>query len=268
MQTRIRERLIAAAALALVLVASAALPARAQTPPSPPRAEDPALAAIRADLERVREELAAVRGEVRALRELLQRLAAPAPPARVHATVAIGDNPVLGRRDAPVTIVEFSDYQCPFCRQFVTATLPALKSAYIDAGKVRWVFRDFPLDRIHPHARKASEAARCAGDQGKYWEMHDLLFQNQQALAEDQLPTHAGTLRLDVAAFAACLTSSKHANDVQKNFSEGAAAGVNGTPSFVIGRTRPDGTVEGLLLAGARPLAEFRQEIDRLLSEK
>jgi len=260
-------RLIRATALALLIVGSVTSTARAQTPS--PRAEDPALTAIRSDLERVREELAAVRGEVRALRELLQRLAAPAqPPARVQATVATGDNPALGRRDAPVTIVEFSDYQCPFCRQFVTATLPALKSAYIDAGKVRWVFRDFPLDRIHPHARKASEAARCAGDQGKYWEMHDLLFQNQQALAPDQLPAHAGALGLDAGAFAACLGGGKYANAVQKNFGDGAAAGVNGTPSFVIGRTRPDGTVEGLLLAGARPLAEFRQEIDRLLSEK
>src|SRR5213594_1668352 len=257
-------RLIRATALALLIVGSVTSTARAQTPS--PRAEDPALAAICSDLERVREELAAVRGEVRALRELLQRLVAPAqPPARVQAT---GDNPALGRRDAPVTIVEFSDYQCPFCRQFVTATLPALKSAYIDAGKVRWVFRDFPLDRIHPHARKASEAARCAGDQGKYWEMHDLLFRNQQALAPDQLPAHAGTLGIDAAAFAACLGGGKYANAVQKNFGDGAAAGVNGTPSFVIGRTRPDGTVEGLLLAGARPLAEFRQEIDRLLSEK
>src|SRR5213592_3693448 len=100
---------------------------------------DPGLAAIRADLDRVREELAAMRGELRALRELLQRLAAPSqPPARMTATVTTGDNPALGRRDAPVTIVEFSDYQCPFCRQFVTTTLPALKSTYVDAGKLRW----------------------------------------------------------------------------------------------------------------------------------
>ena len=271
-----RIRLIATAVLGVALIASALpiawaqqtpSPARPPTP-SPPGAADPALTAIRADLDRVREELAGVRAEVKALRELLQRLAAPQPPPRVQATVATGDNPALGRRDAPVTIVEFSDYQCPFCRQFVTATLPTLKTAYIDAGKVRWVFRDFPLDRIHPNARKASEAARCAGDQGKYWEMHDVLFQNQQALAEDQLPAHAKTLGLDAGAFSACLASGKHASDVQKNFSEGAAAGVNGTPSFVIGRTRPDGTVEGLLFTGARPLADFRQEIDRLLSEK
>src|SRR5437773_10547832 len=224
-----RFRLIASAVVGVALIASALPIAWAQTSPpartQTPGAEDPALAAIRADLDRVREELAAMRGELRALRELLQRLAAPSqPPARMTATVTTGDNPELGRRDAPVTIVEFSDYQCPFCRQFVTTTLPALKSTYVDAGKLRWVFRDFPLDHIHPYARKASEAARCAGEQGKYWEMHDALFQSQQ-LAPEQLPEQASRLGLDGGAFAACLASGKYAAVVQKNFNDGAAAG-------------------------------------------
>jgi protein-disulfide isomerase len=261
------SRLIAAAAvLALVLAAAVPSPAWAQTPP-PPRSDDAALGAIRSELDRMREELAAMRSELRALREFLQRLAAGQGP-RATATVTTGDNPALGRRDAPVTIVEFSDYECPFCRQFVTATLPTLKSTYVDAGKVRWVFRDFPLEQLHPHARKAAEAAHCAGEQGKYWEMHDVLFSNQQALAADQLPGYAGRLGLDAARFTACLDSGKYADAIQQNLGDGAAAGVRGTPSFVIGRTRPDGSVEGLLVSGARPLPEFRQEIDRLLSEK
>ena len=255
--------------LTLVLLAFGLSPAAAQTPPT--RADDPALTAIRADLERLRQEVADMRGDVRAVRELLQRLAAPpsaqAPP-RTYATVTTGDNPTLGRRDAPVTIVEFSDYECPFCRQFVTTTMPALKSGYVDTGKVRWVFRDFPIDRIHPNARKASEAARCAGDQGKYWQMHDALFQNPQALTADRLPEHASALGLDRAAFEACLASGKHANEVQKNYADGTAAGVRGTPSFVVGRTRTDDTVEGVMIVGARPLADFRQEIERVLSEK
>ena len=258
-----RRALLLALAVLFILVTSA----MAQTPP--PRAEDPALAAMRGELEQMRQELAAMHSELRAVRDLLLRLAAPpGPPARVQATVATGDNPALGRRDAPVTVVEFSDYQCPFCRQFVAATLPALKSAYVDAGKVRWVFRDFPIDHLHPQARKAAEAARCAGDQGKYWEMHDVLFQNQQALAPEQLSEHASRLGLDTAAFGACLASGKHVATIQKNYGDGTSAGVRGTPSFVIGRTRPDGSVEGVLMAGARPLADFRQEIERLLSEK
>ena len=253
--------------LAIALV-SGSPPARAQAP-SPPRAEDPGMAAIRSDLERMREELAAMRGELRALRELLQRLATPPQAgARAAATVTIGDNPSIGRRDAPVTIVEFSDYQCPFCRQFVSTTLPVLKSTYVDSGKVRYVFRDFPIDGFHPLARKAAEAARCAGDQGKYWEMHDLLFQSQEALAPEELPRHASRLGLDAAAFDACLTNGKHSGAVQQSFTDGTAIGVLGTPSFVLGRTRPDDKVEGVLVVGARPLAEFRQEIERLLSEK
>lgn len=260
-------RLFAAlAGLALAATVLASPSVRAQTS-APPRGDDAALGGIRAELDRMRGELAAMRAALRALRELLQRLASGQGP-RTTATVTTGDNPALGRRDAPVTIVEFSDYECPFCRQFVTATLPALKSSYVESGKVRYVFRDFPLEQLHPHARKAAEAAHCAGEQGKYWEMHDLLFQNQQALATEQLNAYAGRLGLDGAAFAKCLDSGKYAAAIQKNLGEGAAAGVRGTPSFVIGRTRPDGSVEGLLVSGARPLGEFRQEIDRLLSEK
>jgi protein-disulfide isomerase len=263
------DRVVGLALLALLIVlTSVAPPARGQTS-SPSRPEDPALSGIRSELDRMREELAAMRGELRSLRELLQRLATPPQAAaRGPVTVAIGESPSLGRRDAPVTIVEFSDYQCPFCRQFVSTTLPALKSAYVESGKVRYVFRDFPIDQLHPEARKASEAARCAGDQGKYWEMHDVLFQNQQTLAPERLPEHARRLGLDAGAFAACLSSSKYASAVQQSYADGMAAGVRGTPSFVIGRTRPDDRVEGVLVTGARPLADFRQEIDRLLSEK
>ena len=237
-----------------------------------PKSEDAGLAILRADLERVKSELEGIRAELRLLREtILQRLAQPQPgqpPARVVAKVAIGANPTLGKKDAPVTIIEFSDYQCPFCRQFVEATLPALKKEYVESGKLRYVFRDFPLDQIHPQARQASEAARCAGDQGKYWEMHDLLFQNQQALQPEQLKTYAGRLHLDETAYGACLEGGKHGALVQQNYNEGLAAGVRGTPSFFLGKTRADDTIEGVLISGARPLNDFRQEIERALGEK
>ena len=95
--------------------------------------------------------------------------------------MATAGEPSLGKPDAPLTLVEFSDYQCPFCRRFFEQTLPALKSKYIDAGQLRYVFRDFPLDQIHPQARQAAESVHCAAEQGKYWEMHDLLFQSLRA---------------------------------------------------------------------------------------
>jgi len=119
----------------------------------------------------------------------------PIQPGSAAASVSIAGNLIMGKKDAPVTMIEFSDYQCPFCRRFFETTLPTLKAEYVETGKVRYVFRDFPLDQIHPHARKAAEAAHCAGDQGKYWEMHDLLFQNPQALRVESLKTHARSLR-------------------------------------------------------------------------
>src|SRR2546422_1286610 len=143
----------------------------------------------------------------------------------------VADAPTLGRADAPVTIVEFSDYQCPFCQRFFATTLPELKREYIETGKVRYVFRDFPLE-MHAQARKAAEAAHCAGEQGKYWEMHDVLFQNQRALEVENLKEYAGRLNVDSTGFYACLNDGRYSAEIQKDHDDGAAAGVGGTPGF------------------------------------
>jgi len=257
---RLRTHVPAAVAM-LVLVVS---PVWAQAPPSAPADLD----AVKSDLDRVKADLAEVKrqlGEI--VRLMLQRPVGPAAlPGPARASLA--DAPTLGRPDAPVTVVEFSDYQCPFCGRFFSTTLSTLKRDYIDAGKVRYVFRDYPLDQIHPQARKAAEAAHCAGDQGKYWEMHDRLFQNQKALTPPQLSEHARTLGLDGAAFDTCLTSGKHAGRVQKGLEDGLAAGVQGTPGFVIARTKPGDSVEGTPIRGAQPVEVFRRLIDQLLADK
>jgi protein-disulfide isomerase len=227
------------------------------------------IASIKNDLERVKTELADVK---RQLGEVV-RPAQPHPvqdvstgPAnRVHTSVT--DAPALGRADAPVTLVEFSDYQCPYCRMFFSDTFPTLKREYIDTGKLRYVFRDYPLDQIHPQARRAAEAAHCAGEQGKFWEMHDQLFQNQQALAAPQLSEHARNLGLDAATFDACLESAKYAARVKDGQSNGAAAGVRGTPGFIVAKTQPDDSVEGTPVRGAQPVETFRKLIDELLTE-
>ena len=230
------------------------------------------VAALKLELERVRAELEDIRAELRLMRAfLLQRFGQSQPgrsSAPVMARVAVGDNPTLGKADAPLTLVEFSDYQCPFCRQFSEGTLPALKKDYIDTGKLRYVFRDFPIDQIHPQARKAAEAAHCAGDEGKYWEMHGLLFRNQQGLQPEQLQTYAERLHLDVRAFGACLENAKYQALVQRNFTEGASLGVRGTPAFVLGKTRADGMVEGILFTGLRSFNGFQQEVERLLTQE
>jgi protein-disulfide isomerase len=171
--------------------------------------------------------------------------------------IPVGDAPVRGSPDAPVTIVEYSDYQCPFCSRFANETLPSLVEQYLDTGKARLVFKDFPLSQIHPHAQQAAEAARCAGEQDAYWEMHDKLFESQEewAAAEDAAGLFAGyaeELGLSSGDFKACLESGRHAAAVQADFEEGLGFGVGGTPTFFL---------NGQPLVGAQPLQNFQQAI-------
>jgi protein-disulfide isomerase len=163
-------------------------------------------------------------------------------------------DPSLGRASAPVTLIEFSDFQCPFCQR-VAPTLKKLRETYGD--KVRIVWKDFPLTQIHPQAFKAGEAAHCAGDQGKYWEYHDRLFANQQQLQPDDLKKHAADLGLDAAAFGACLDSSKHGERVRDGVAQGTRLGVNSTPTIYI---------NGRMLSGAQPYETFASVIDEELS--
>ena len=157
------------------------------------------------------------------LRLLSQRSAqggvAPSGPVRT----SVADAPSLGRADAPVTLVEFSDFQCPFCGRFFATTLPALKQDYIDTGKLRYVFRDFPLDQLHPNARTAAVAAHCAGEQGKYWDMHDVLFQNQRALAPPQLAEYARAVGVAGPEFEQCVASGRYAPQIERGLTDGAA---------------------------------------------
>ena len=227
------------------------------------------LTAIKADLEQIKTDLAAVKSQLgQVLRLLSQRPVQGGVATSGPVRTSVADAPMLGRADAPVTLVEFSDYQCPFCQRFFATTLAALKKDYVDTGKVRYVFRDFPLDQIHPQARKTAEAAHCAGEHGKYWEMHDLLFQNQKALAQPQLAEHARTIGVDGAKFDECLSSGRHAARVERGLTDGSAIGVQGTPSFVVGKTKAGGVVEGLPIRGAQPLEAFRRIIDQMLAEQ
>ena len=237
----------------------------AQAPQDAPRD----LTAIKADLEQIKTDLAAVKSQLGQLMRLLsQRPAEGRIATSGPVRTSVADAPTLGRADAPVTFVEFSDYQCPFCQRFFATTLSAIKKQYVDTGKVRYVFRDFPLDQLHPQARKAAEAAHCAGEHGKYWEMHDLLFQNQKALAESQLAEHARTIGVDGAKFDECLSSGRHAARVERGLTDGSAIGVQGTPSFVVGKTKAGGVVEGMPIRGAQPLETFRRIIDQTLAEQ
>jgi len=165
---------------------------------------------------------------------------------------------VEGSEDAPVTIVEFSDFQCPFCSRFYTQTLLQLRTDYIDTGKVKLIYRDFPLSSLHPEAQPAAEASECAADQGKFWEFHDLLFENQAALSTVSYKKWAADLGLNTEDFNSCFDTGKHRADVQADFAAGSAAGVSGTPTFFI---------NGQKVVGAQPYSVFQQIIDAELAQ-
>jgi protein-disulfide isomerase len=147
--------------------------------------------------------------------------------------VSVDDDPALGPADAPVTIIEFGDFQCPGCGIFNTQMLPQILSHYGD--RVRFVFRDFPLTSIHQYALKAAEAADCANEQGAYWKYHDVLYDNQSALDDASLKEYAASLGLDTAVFDQCLDSDKYVSEIQKDYQDAIAAGAPGTPSFFVG---------------------------------
>jgi len=192
--------------------------------------------------------------------ELVGELRKAGPGVRVmfeppRQTVAIDpSDPAQGPATAPVTIVEFSDFQCPFCQR-VTPTLKQIKETYGD--RVRIIWKDFPLTQIHPQAFGAAQAGNCAREQGKFWEYHDQLFANQAALQPEGLKTHAATAGLDVAAFSACLDSAKFEPRVQQALEAGAQLGVSSTPtSFINGR----------MVSGAQPYEAFAAVIDEELA--
>ncbi len=219
------------------------------------------MAGVEEELRTLSKDMQEMKKDVADIKKLLEGALKKGPPAKSSATVGFRGRPMLGQMDAPVTIVEFSDYQCPYCQRFVTQVLPALKRDYIETGKVRYVFRDFPLAQIHPQAPKAHEGAHCAGEQDRYWDMHDLLFQNQKDLSLVALSGYAEDLGLDVERFKACLESGRHEAAVRADSQAGAKAGVRGTPSFIIGKSGSGDTISGTIVRGAQPLAKFQQVI-------
>jgi protein-disulfide isomerase len=200
--------------------------------------------------------------ELRQIRQLLEKQqprvpAGPQAEPFAKAKVSVGNQPALGSKDAPLTIVEFTDYQCPFCQRFHTTTFPELKKNYIDTGKVRFYSRDLPLD-FHANAMRAAQAARCAAEQGPdyFWKLRDTMATNPDRLAMDDILGSAASVKLDVNAFKSCVESGKYKSAIQGDTAEAARIGAEGTPSFVIGRTTPDG-VDGELIVGAQPYPVF-----------
>ncbi len=192
----------------------------------------------------------------------------PTSQPKLPMKISADNDPIIGNPDAPITIIEFTDFQCPFCARFHTQTLPLILEEYIEQGKVKLVFRDFPIQSIHPNAVPASVASECANDQGKFKEMHDMLFDNQNewnrqetANALSLFSQYATEIQLEQEIFDSCLTSGEHIEEISKDLQDGQEYGVTGTPGFFIGNDQI-GFVE---LKGAQPFDVFKRVIDAQL---
>lgn len=223
--------------------------------------------ALRQEIQALKDGQSAILKELRELRSLLGARQGAAPAAATDITVDTAGAPVLGKRDAPVVLVEFSDFQCPFCARYVHQTFPQIERDYIATGKLRYVMRDFPIESLHAQAPKGHEAARCAGDQGKFWPMHERLFANQRAMSPADLKAHARAVGLDMTAFDRCFDSGRHAAAIRTDLADGQRAGVRGTPSFFVGVAEPNGSKVRVLkfLVGAQPYEQFKSAIDSVL---
>jgi protein-disulfide isomerase len=204
--------------------------------------------------------------ELRELRKLVEArgFGVPtAPPPPQSTSIDIGGAPFIGSNDAPITIVEFTDYQCPYCKQFFTQTFPWLSKAYIESGQVRFVVMNFPLAEQHKDAGRAANAAVCAQRQDHFWEMHDHMQANPDSLLMDSLLAYAKQVGMDADSFRVCIESEATNEAVLKARALAAEKGVQVTPTFVVGRTTPAG-VDGVIIRGAVPLGVFEKQFREL----
>ena len=192
----------------------------------------------------------------------------PTKQPSIPLEISADNDPVIGNPDAPITIIEFSDFQCPFCARFHIQTLPTIMEEYIEKGSVKLVFRDFPIQSIHPNAVPASVAAECANEQGKFKQMHDILFEKQKewsnletVYAIELFNQYSEQINLEQEQFSSCLSTAKYVKEIQNDLDDGRTYGVTGTPGFFIGNQQI-GFVE---LKGAQPFESFKNVIDRQL---
>jgi protein-disulfide isomerase len=215
----------------------------------------------------------AILRELKQIHQLLERgQAGGAPPITSpfstdeRVTLPISNVHSIGSQNAPLTLVEFTDVQCPFCSRFHTTTFDQLKKAYIDTGKLRFVSRDLPLN-IHPYAMKGANASRCAGEQNKFWEMRHLLLLNAATLSDQETDGFANKLELDMGRFAACLENQKYFDEIEKDIDDAHSAGINLTPTFLLGKSLKEG-FEGIKIVGVQSFASFEAKIKEFLSAK
>jgi len=236
---------------------------------SGPQTPQDEVAALRKEVETLKAQQAAMLRDLTAIKNFLQALAQaqqPAEAALVDKTVQVDGVPMKGAPTAKVMMVEVSDYHCPFCRRFRQQTQPQIDTQYIDTGKIRYAFIDYPIAQLHPDAFRAHEAANCAGDQGKYWEMNSQLFE-QPARDVPTLVAQAGKVGVNTSQFKSCLEGGKYAAPVRQSISRMQALGIDSTPKFLLGFTPSAGQPMKIVKAvkGAMPFADFQAALDAML---
>lgn len=186
--------------------------------------------------------------------------------------VSVDDDPVIGNANAPVTMIDFSDYECPFCKRYFDDAFTQIKKDYIDTGKVKYVYRDLPLSFHDPMATLEAVAANCAREQGDdttYYQYHDEIFKrtksNGNGLTKDDLSTIATDLELNIDTFTTCVGDEKNKEEVQKDLADATKVGASGTPTFFIGKSTSNGVITGTKIVGAQPYSAFQAEIDKQL---
>ena len=231
----------------------------------------PDFQALKKEVETLKQSQLAMQQELREIKDLLRGRALAASSQQNNLLFHIDDvTPVEGDQNAKLVLIEFSDYECPFCASFFCETYPKIKRDYVDTGKLRYVLCDFPLSTIHKDALKAAEAAHCAGEHGKLEEMRALLFKNQSRLTSDDLSTYANVLGLDLPKFHECLGSERYTSWLNERIAEAGKSGVRSTPSLAFGFAERDGRTFKLdkIIRGDPPYAFLEQIITNLLTRQ
>lgn len=212
----------------------------------------------------------AMQKDLAEIKKLVQQgaRAAPAKAGFREQNVSIDDSPFLGEAKATLTLIEFSDYDCPFCSRHYRDVMPKIVTDYVDTGKVKYVMFENPLSSLHPNAYNASLAALCAGDEDKYWEMHNIMFANQGNLGVDSLKSFAVTIGLNSSEFDTCLDTRKYEKQVNRDIATATKMGASGTPGFALGLTdqaNPSEAKLSVYIKGAQAFDKFKANIDQLL---
>jgi protein-disulfide isomerase len=231
---------------------------------------DQEVAALKKEIDALKAQQADMQKDLDAIKTFLQQLlrgAAPEEDKITGASVSIVGKPSKGSPTAKVTLVEVSDYHCPYCRRHMQTTQPQIDADYINNGKIQYIFIDYPIEQLHPDAFRAHEAANCAGEQGKYWQMHTKLFATPTR-EPAQLVLQAQEIGLDGGRIKACLDSGKYSKSVRESVGKMEQLGVNSTPTFLVGYTPAPGQPMKIakVVKGAHPFSEFKKTIDGLLA--